>query len=1046
MKRLLLIALLGIFTLGTFAQKYVGGDISLLPKYEQAGAHYYEQDGKAISSPLTFFKEKGMNAMRLRLFVDPSKNTGEDKDENVCQDLEYVKTLGKRIKDAGLKLMLDFHYSDTWADPAKQWTPDAWKNLTDTQLQQQLYNYTKEVLQQMKAAGAEPDMIQTGNEISYGMLWGTRASVGSNSTNRCWPSSSAANWTRFTNLLKQAITACREECPEAKIIIHTERTSTSQNDNKNYSALGNFYKQMKAANIDYDIIGLSYYPYFHGAISELEGAINLLEKDYADKNIMVVEFGYPLKWEVPGTTYDYSKTYPYSDAGQKALTADVITMLNKHKNVNGLFWWWMEYNAKDTKLSGWYNAPLFDSNTGKATSALYEMKNFAGDDTDTSHVSAQGWPANYSGVMLQGFYWDSYKDSKWTRLEAMAPELGQYFNLVWIPQSAYCGGKSMGYDDLYWFSNYDSSFGDESELRSLIKTFKANGIGTLADVVINHRKTLTSWTDFPVETYKGTTYEMLSTDICANDDGGKTKEWADKNGVKLSSASDSGEDWQGMRDLDHSSTNVQTIVKAYLDMLLNDFGYTGFRYDMVKGYGGKYTGIYNTATKPTYSVGEYWDGNASTVKNWINATKVDGNITSAAFDFPIRYVVRDAIAANWTTVKTTGLANDNSYKQYAVTFVENHDTEYRSSSEQQDPIRKDTLAANAYILASCGTPCVFYKHWLDCKKDIKIMINARQLAGITNTSSTTFNAYKGNGYNGIVTEGNTTSLIAVVGPKANSFTPAAGYTEILSGYHYRYFMPKKANLAWIDLPSGEYEEAQKAKVVAVSNDASAELVYTTDGQDPTASSKKAKSGEEIEIPFGETTLKVGLLVNGTVSGILTRIYKVTEPTPFEPYDITVYVNADKVSDFAEGYVNFWAWSDSPKSENLTTKGSWPGDKITQSKEIKGKKWYYNTYKINSKDYTISFVFSTKTGSPQTVDYVDVTKDTYLEIIDEKDGASHYKVKDVTADMTTGIADVPVSDKTTHADNAWYTLSGMKMTKQPNQPGIYIHQGKKVVVQ
>lgn len=111
------------------------------------------------------------------------------------------------------------------------------------------------------------------------------------------------------------------------------------------------------------------------------------------------------------------------------------------------------------------------------------------------NMFAQGWPANYSGVMLQGFYWDSYFDSKWTNLEAQAPELSKYFNLVWIPQSANCGGdKSMGYDDFYWFTNYNSSFGNEKELRSLIKTFKSNGIGTIADVVINHRKNVsTGW-------------------------------------------------------------------------------------------------------------------------------------------------------------------------------------------------------------------------------------------------------------------------------------------------------------------------------------------------------------------------------------------------------------------------------------------------------------------------------------------------------------------------------------------------------------------------
>ncbi len=226
----------------------------------------------------------------------------------------------------------------------------------------------------------------------------------------------------------------------------------------------------------------------------------------------------------------------------------------------------------------------------------------------TLGIHAQGWPANYDGVMLQGFYWDSYRVSKWFNLEAQADDLAPYFSLVWIPQSANCGsGRSMGYDDLYWFSNYNSSFGNETQLRSMIKTFKSKGIGTIADVVINHRNTLTSWTDFPVETYKGTTYRMYSTDICHDDDGGSTYNWAVGQSPKLSLSNkyDSGDDWDGMRDLDHYSSNVQSVVKAYLDMLLNDFGYAGLRYDMVKGYAGMFTGIYNTALKPRFSVGEY---------------------------------------------------------------------------------------------------------------------------------------------------------------------------------------------------------------------------------------------------------------------------------------------------------------------------------------------------------------------------------------------------------------------------------------------------------
>ena len=154
-------------------------------------------------------------------------------------------------------------------------------------------------------------------------------------------------------------------------------------------------------------------------------------------------------------------------------------------------------------------------------------------------ASAQGWPSKYQGVMLQGFYWDSFDASQWTNLESQADEFAQYFKLVWVPQSAYCGGKSMGYNDLYWFSNYNSSFGSEAQLRSMIKTFKKKGIGTIADVVINHRGTIKDWFDFPTETYNGKTYTMTSTDVCANDDKGKAATAAKQKGVSLSANNDS---------------------------------------------------------------------------------------------------------------------------------------------------------------------------------------------------------------------------------------------------------------------------------------------------------------------------------------------------------------------------------------------------------------------------------------------------------------------------------------------------------------------------
>lgn len=427
---------------------------------------------------------------------------------------------------------------------------------------------------------------------------------------------------------------------------------------------------------------------------------------------------------------------------------------------------------------------------------------------------AQGWPEKYEGVMLQGFYWDGYADAQWSLLEKQSDNISTTFDLVWIPQSANCGGQSMGYDDLYWFSNYNSSFGTADELKSMIATFKAKGIGTIADIVINHRKNVSNWVDFPKETYKGVTYELKSTDICANDDGGSTKTWATKNGYQLSTNNDTGTDWGGMRDLDHKSENVQNNVKAYLKMLLEDFGYVGFRYDMVKGYGGQYTKLYNGDSKPQFSVGECWDS-SNTIKNWIDAT----DKTSAAFDFQFKYVVRNATdkndwtylgkqnEGNWPLVSSS--FNSGNYRRYAVTFVENHDTEVRPDGSSNGPLRKDTLAANAYLLAMPGTPCVFMKHWQEYKQEIANMVAVRKAVGINNISIPTEVA-KAKDYYAVQVEGSDSKkLLCVVGTKANSYTPEdSNWKKVISGYHYAYYV-QGIEPANITLP--ELKEDEKPK-------------------------------------------------------------------------------------------------------------------------------------------------------------------------------------------------------------------------------------------
>ena len=369
---------------------YVGGDISLLPKYEEAGVVYKDKEGQTVSDVLAFFRQQGQNAMRVRLFVSP-----DGSDKAVCQDLDYVKALGKRIKDAGLKLMLDFHYSDTWADPAKQWTPAAWQDLNNDQLQDKIYEYTKDCLQQMKAAGAEPDFIQTGNEISYGMLWGKSGTT----ANRCYTNSSDANWNRFLSLLKKAGQACREECPQARIIIHSERVPKPD-------VLTDFFDRMKAGGIDYDIIGLSYYPAFHGSLSALETALSALERKQYGKDMMIVETGYSYAWALGGTEYDYTKTYPYSEEGQRQFTADLVAKLKSHPGVKGLFWWWPEDNGNKQVTNNWWNAALYDHNSGQPYAAFYELSAFAQGSTAITAPQAkpqcsQGW-YSLQGTPLSG--------------------------------------------------------------------------------------------------------------------------------------------------------------------------------------------------------------------------------------------------------------------------------------------------------------------------------------------------------------------------------------------------------------------------------------------------------------------------------------------------------------------------------------------------------------------------------------------------------------------------------------------------------------------
>ena len=246
-------------------------------------------------------------------------------------------------------------------------------------------------------------------------------------------------------------------------------------------------------------------------------------------------------------------------------------------------------------------------------------------------------------------------------------------------------------------------------------------------------------------------------------------------------------------------------------------------------------------------------------------------------------------------------------------------------------------------------------------------------------------------------------------------------------------------MAWVDLPSGHYDDAQKARLTAVSSQPGAQLVYTTDGTTPTAQSRKVASGTLVDIPAGTTTLSVGLLVGTTVSAVITRTYEVSAPDAFTPYDITVNVNVDNVG---WSRVNFWAWDDQ-YGDNFTATGTWPGDAVTVAKTIEGRKWYSHTYRIAKRDAMLSFVFSTASGSPQTVNVYDINKDAFLEIATSKDSQSHYYVTDVTPQTPTAITTVTTDSK--RRPTLWYDLQGRQYSHRPTQPGVYINSGKKIMI-
>lgn len=598
-------------------------------------------------------------------------------------------------------------------------------------------------------------------------------------------------------------------------------------------------------------------------------------------------------------------------------------------------------------------------------------------------VRAQGWPANYGGVMLQGFYWDYYDDADWgtwSALEGQADDLEGYIDLIWVPNSArtkndYCvehaategNGwlKDMGYMPCWWLDHDNTIFGNSAELKSMIATYKSKGIGIIEDVVINHKNGENSWCDFPNEkvTVGDKTYELnwSLADICRNDNGGYVSTM-----FNVTGANDTGDDFDGCRDLDHTGANVQQNVITYLNYLKDELGYSGFRYDMVKGYNPVYVGIYNAAVNPEFSVGEFWDDWGGTTW-WVNGTTQNYAVQSAAFDFPLKFLINNAFTGNFnqSALNTQGMAGDDFYKRYSVTFVDNHDT-YRDGTCMSN--EKHVLAANAFILSMPGTPCIFLPHWKTHKDALKRMIKARKLAGITNQSS--FDSYVCNNGNGrsFIVHGNNADILLLLGDCGSYNT--SGYSSVWNGdvnnWDFQMFVSESVadalnNRIRVDKASGTYYQSVTVNVSPSDN--SMTLVYTTDGNEPTTESPIIDhNGKEFVYEnAGTYTLKVGVKDGESVTDIQTFTYTITmEQIP----DVTIYVRADK----DPIYLYAWKVKDNNTIE-LTS--SWPGTKLSEMKSIDGVNFYCMTIPKPTDGYVLKYILSQGNNTPQTEDIVAV---------------------------------------------------------------------------
>lgn len=606
-----------------------------------------------------------------------------------------------------------------------------------------------------------------------------------------------------------------------------------------------------------------------------------------------------------------------------------------------------------------------------------------------STISAQAY---LDDVMLQSFGWDEYSQARITAegsfynyYNSRAGVLKAHgFDMIWLPPpSASTGGVGYFPTELYNFAS--TSWGTEAQLKAMLSNMNSQGLYPMADVVANHRSGTTGWTDF--------TNPAWGCDAITSNDEAATASYV---GCKPSGAADTGDGFDGSRDMDHTNLTVQNGYIEYLNRL-KALGFTGWRWDVAKGFAPGYFGKYIQSSTPYYSVGEYWDSNVDKIKNWITGTYSGGATVSGAFDFPmyntLSGVIQENASNNYASLNwagaTAGLAGQYGFAEKAVTFVDNHDTFVKTSAFSGQNI----MMAYAYILTHPGIPCVFAPHYYGgtYSKDgvtvsygagyadaINKLIAIRKATGVNAWSNITIDRAEIGLYSAYVKKqaSDTDPVLAMkIGPY--DWTPTgAGWNVAATGTNYTVWTKTPVNVAptvnIIPASTSGYIQGTTQNITLTATDDSGiapTIRYTLDGTEPTASSPIYSA------PIGisnTTTVKAAAFDNlGLSSGTMSKTY--TFSPAATPKNITVHFNPAG-SGWTQSYIHYWG----AQPTGSIADANWVTP-VAMTADPNNAGWYYYTFpNITSTNLLFRNGSPTGTvGQTQTGDVTNVTQDTWF---------------------------------------------------------------------